>query len=90
MSVRIIEKRVIYGSHNDESFQTDDPQEAEAFDFLWPLRDALRARLNESGRFTTASRLDGRVEQDFKLLLWFETNRRKATPLDHFGMGQDD
>ena len=86
MTITTISTATTYGSSLDPSFTTTCRHEAEAFEFVHSLSAEIRQRLHTSGRFTSDTRLDGAHRTLLADLVWFETRRRRETPVDYFGM----
>lgn len=86
MPVTTISTATTYGSSYDPSFSSTCRHEAEAFDFVHGNAAEVRERLHQSGRFTSDARLDGALKTLLGDLTWFETRRRRETPVDYFGM----
>jgi hypothetical protein len=86
MTITTISTATTYGSSLDPSFTTTCRHEAEAFEFVHSLSAEIRQRLHSSGRFTSDTRLDGAHRTLLADLVWFETQRRRETPVDYYGM----
>lgn len=88
MSVPIINQGNVYGSCRDPKYTTPCLHEAEAHEFIYSdqVKAWVKSRLEQSNRFTSKSALNGAIDRNLELLHRFETKRRKATPVDHFGM----
>lgn len=95
---RVISKAMIYGSSiltpekefAYPDFKTKCEHHAAAFDWVMDLEPEFREYLENSGRFTSATRLEGALRQMQFDAIWIETNRRRQTPVDQFGIDLPD
>lgn len=88
MSVRIINQGNVYGSSRDQNFKTSDLHEAEAHEFVYSKEVAawVRKRVVASGRFTKEANIRAAIARQLKEHHAFETERRRQTPVDYFGL----
>ncbi len=88
MSAQIINQGNIYGSSRDDEFQTSCIHEAEAHELVYSdgVKAWVRQRVIDSGRFTKAANIDAAVERQLKEHHAFNTELRRRTPVDYFGI----